>query len=91
MGLLRSTCGLGLVVWAIVRYQEARSRARAAALDPAVRAALEELRETVEALRNELAQRRDDGERLLELEERVDFAERLLARRGDQARLPEGG
>ena len=45
----------------------------------------------MEALRNELDQRRDDGERLLELEERVDFAERLLARRGDQARLPEGG
>lgn len=29
--------------------------------------------------------------RLLELEERLDFAERLLAQRGEAVRLPEGG
>jgi hypothetical protein len=52
---------------------------------------LVELRAAVEALRGELAQRRDDGERLLELEERVDFAERLLARRQGEPQLPGAG
>jgi hypothetical protein len=50
---------------------------------------LAELRAAVDALRRDLAERRDDDGRLLELEERVDFAERLLARERDRAQLPK--
>lgn len=43
----------------------------------------------------ELRMRVDDGEamraRVAELEERLDFAERLLAQERDRARLPSGG
>jgi hypothetical protein len=52
---------------------------------------LAELRAAVESLRGELVQRREDGERLLELEERVDFAERLLARQQVERQLPGAG
>ncbi len=48
---------------------------------------LAELRAAVDALRAEIAERQDD-QRLLELEERVDFAERLLAKERDRAQLP---
>jgi hypothetical protein len=48
-----------------------------------------ELKAAVEALRAELAERQDDSVRLAELEERLDFAERLLARQQPgQAKLP---
>lgn len=49
---------------------------------------LAELRAAVDALRAEIADRQDD-QRLLELEERVDFAERLLAKQRDRAQLPK--
>ncbi len=50
---------------------------------------LAQLRAEVEALRAELAEQQDERQRLLELEERVDFAERLLTRERGQA-LPKG-
>lgn len=49
---------------------------------------LAELRAAVDALRAEIAEHQDRGQRLAELEERVDFAERLLARQSAQPRLP---
>jgi hypothetical protein len=51
---------------------------------------LAELRAAVDALRAEIAEQQDQTQRLAELEERLDFAERLLARQAGQARLPEG-
>lgn len=50
-----------------------------------------ELRAAVDALRAAIAEQQDQGQRLAELEERLDFAERLLARQGGQARLPGAG
>lgn len=50
---------------------------------------LAELRAAVDALRAEIAEHQDQSQRLVELEERLDFAERLLARQQPgQARLP---
>ncbi len=49
---------------------------------------LAELRAAVDALRTEMAEQQDQSQRLLELEERVDFAERLLAKERDRAQLP---
>ncbi|MBI2615544.1 MAG: hypothetical protein HYW52_07725 [Gemmatimonadetes bacterium] len=51
--------------------------------------ALADLRAAVDALRLELAEQQDARQRLMDLEERVDFAERLLARERDRA-LPKG-
>jgi cytochrome c-type biogenesis protein CcmH/NrfG len=39
-------------------------------------------------LRERLTELEGSGDRLLELEERVDFAERVLAKRGEEERLP---
>lgn len=50
---------------------------------------LAQLRAEVEALRADLAEHLDSRQRLLDLEERVDFTERLLARQQDRA-LPKG-
>ena len=49
---------------------------------------LAELRATVDALRAEIAEQQDQSQRLAELEERLDFAERLLARQAGPAKLP---
>jgi hypothetical protein len=49
---------------------------------------LAELRAAVDALRAEIAEQQDQTQRLAELEERLDFAERLLARQSGQAKLP---
>jgi len=49
-----------------------------------------ELRAAVDALRAEIAEQQDQTQRLAELEERLDFAERLLARQAGQAKLPGG-
>ncbi len=48
-----------------------------------------ELRAAVDVLRAEIAEQQDESQRLLELEERVDFAERLLAREPGRAQLPK--
>lgn len=45
--------------------------------------------EELESLRGEVAELRALPERLQELEERLDFAERLLAQQRDPERLPE--
>lgn len=73
---------VGIVARAVVRYQDRRLRGGAEAQDPGLRAELEDLRA-------QLAEQQDMGQRLLELEERMDFAERLLARQPER-RLPEG-
>ena len=49
---------------------------------------LAELRASVDALRAEIAEQGDQTQRLAELEERLEFAERLLARQSGQAKLP---
>jgi flagellar biosynthesis/type III secretory pathway M-ring protein FliF/YscJ len=46
------------------------------------------LTEEVAELRERVAELEGSGGRLLELEERVDFAERVLAKRGEVERLP---
>lgn len=51
---------------------------------------LTELRTAVDALRAEIAEQQDQSQRLAELEERLDFAERLLARQAGQAQLGGG-
>lgn len=51
---------------------------------------LTELRAAVHALRAEIAEQQDQSQRLAELEERLDFAERLLARQAGQAQLGGG-
>ncbi|MBI2074120.1 MAG: hypothetical protein HYT81_13985 [Gemmatimonadetes bacterium] len=50
---------------------------------------LPQLRAEVDALRIEVAEQQDLRQRLLDLEERLDFAERLLARERGPA-LPKG-
>lgn len=50
-----------------------------------------ELRAQVESLETRLQQLESERDRLLELEERVDFAERVLAKRPDSVgQIPEG-
>lgn len=51
---------------------------------------VEALRGELDALREEVAELRAAAGRVPELEERVDFTERLLARERDAARLPGG-
>jgi predicted secreted Zn-dependent protease len=62
---------VGIVARAVVRYQEGRLRAHGAGQDPALRAELEELRA-------QLVEHQDMRQRLFELEERMDFTERML-------------
>jgi hypothetical protein len=50
-----------------------------------------ELKAQIEALEERMHQLESERDRLLELEERVDFAERMLARRPDSVgQIPEG-
>ncbi len=51
---------------------------------------LAELRAAVDALRAEIAEQQDQSQRLAVLEERLDFAERMLARQSGQAQLGGG-
>ena len=46
------------------------------------------LREEIERLKNQVAELADSSQRLAELEERLDFAERMLARSGDRPQIP---
>jgi Tfp pilus assembly protein PilO len=61
---------VGIIARAVVRYQDRRLQARED--DPALRAEMDELRA-------QIAEHQDVRQRLLELEERLDFAERMLA------------
>lgn len=72
-----------VVLYPLMRAVARRLEGRAASPDPALRQELEQMRHRVEDV--EGLQRR-----LLELEERVDFTERLLAQRRDAERLPRG-
>lgn len=45
----------------------------------------------IDELRDRVAELEGSGHRLQELEERVDFAERLLAQRNEPAKLPNNG
>jgi hypothetical protein len=69
-----------IVARAVVRYQDRRLRGRGDAPDPVVHAEMEDMR----------AEQQDLRQRLVELEERVDFAERMLARARPE-RLTPGG
>ncbi len=55
------------------------------------KAATPELQAEVDQLRDQLAEVEPLRHRVQELEERVEFAERLLAQRKDQDLLPRGG
>jgi Tfp pilus assembly protein PilO len=55
------------------------------------KAAAPELQAEVDQLREQIAEVEPLRQRVLELEERVEFAERLLAQRKDQDLLPRGG
>ena len=72
-----------IIARAVVRYQDRRLSARRDTSDPGLRADLEDLRA-------QLAEQQDLRERVAELEERLDFAERLLAQ-SKQDRLAAGG
>jgi hypothetical protein len=84
LALLGAITGItAIIARAVVRYQERRTRGHDEAQDAAIRAELEEIRAV-------LADQPDLRQRLTDLEERLDFAERLLVQRQEQARLPEG-
>jgi Tfp pilus assembly protein PilO len=71
-----------VILWPIARAIGRRLEGRQA--DPALRSEVEELRARVHELERQQA-------RIAELEERVDFSERLLAQDRDRARLGGGG
>jgi hypothetical protein len=74
---------VALITQAILRYQDRKLRGRGDPQVPEVRAALEDLRA-------QLVEQQDLRQRLVELEERMDFAERMLAR-ARLERLAPGG
>lgn len=88
LGLLVAFGGLtgivSIVTNAVLRMQDRKLRARSEGLEPSVRAELDDLRAR-------LAEQEDVRQRLLELEERVDFAERMLAQQRERGRLPAEG
>jgi len=70
-----------VVLYPLVRALARRLEGRPAGPDPALRSELDQLRHRLEDV--EILQTR-----ILELEERVDFTERLLAQRREAERLP---
>jgi len=72
-----------IIARAVLRYQDQRLRGRRDAQDPGLRAELEDLRA-------QLSEQQDLRQRLVELEERVDFTERMLAQ-AKRERLSAGG
>ncbi len=75
--------GCTIVLWPIVRALARRLEGRHPASDPQVQSELAQLRARVADL-DQLQHR------VAELEERLDFAERLLAQRHETGRLPQG-
>ena len=86
LGLLVAMSALtgivAIVARSVLRYQEQKLRARG---DQG-----SEVRAELEDLRAQLVEQQDLRQRLVELEDRLDFAERLLAQ-AKQERLPAGG
>lgn len=79
-----SLTGMAAIIGrAVVRYQDRKLRASGETLEPAIRAELEDMRA-------QLAEQQDLRQRLLELEERMDFAERLLSQQREQGKLARG-
>lgn len=73
---------LGTVLRTVGRFLERRAEVGGAGDVAALRGELD-------ALRLQLAEQDELRQRVSELEERLDFAERLLARQGGQAQLPK--
>jgi hypothetical protein len=73
--------GFTLLAWPLVRAFAERIRPRA---DTGIKEELQGMREDV------LTELRDMRREIAELGERVDFAERLLAKQGEANRLPRG-
>ena len=81
MGILGGTIVLTQLVRTLGKYFDRKAGAGQPEQLAAVRSELEMLRSSVDGL----------GRQLGEVEERVDFAERLLARERQPDRLPQGG
>ena len=73
-----------IVLWPLMRAIARRIEGRVAAPDPALRA-------EVDDLKARLAEVEHFQLRLADLEERVDFAERMLAQRREGGRIGQGG
>ena len=82
---------LFMVLFAIVAIKVFGPLARAWARKLEGRAGDPELRAEVDHLRDQLAEMDGLGSRVQELEERVEFAERLLSQKRDQDLLQGGG
>lgn len=80
LGFLATTA---IVLYPLMRALGRRLEGRAPGLDPETRAELDQFRERVAELEGM-------QHRVLELEERVDFAERLLSQRREAERLVRG-
>lgn len=81
-GILAGTVVLTQIIRTIGRLVERKGAGTAQAEEvAAVRSELEALRSSVDAMRHQVG----------EVEERIDFAERLLARERQPDRLPQGG
>ena len=77
-----SLIAITVILWPVMRALARRLEGRTA--DPA-------LRDEVEQLQHRLEEMDTLQVRVAELEERLDFAERLLSQRDDPARLPNEG
>lgn len=89
LGVMAAVIGLPtFIVFAVPPI--ARAVARRVEGNVIGRDEVEALRGELEALRDEVSDLRSAAARLPELEERLDFTERLLAREREAARLPGG-
>jgi hypothetical protein len=75
---------VAIIARAVLRYQDRHLSGPRTGLDPSVRAELEDVRA-------QLADQHELRQRLSELEERVDFAERMLSQQRERGRLPAEG
>jgi Tfp pilus assembly protein PilO len=82
---------LGIVLTSIVVLKVLGPLARAWARRLEGKAAPPELQAEVDQLREQIAEVEPLQHRVQELEERLEFAERMLAQRKDQDLLPRGG
>jgi len=78
------TAIVGVIARAVLRHQDRQLQAGRGEAPSEVRAELEELRA-------QFAEQQDLRQRVLDMEERLDFAERMLIQRQEQTRLPGAG